>query len=225
MRLLDLFCGAGGCAVGYSRAGFDEIVGVDINPQPRYPFRFVQADALDYVSDHGHEYDAIHASPPCQGYSRLRGFCVARFGTAWLDKYPMLIEPVRNALLSTGRPYVIENVEGAPLREPIVLCGAYLGLKVYRHRAFECSFPVWHIPHLPHRDTIAGKGNGHKLGFRNRLISKKGFVSPVGNFGNVEYCKAAMGINWMTADEMSEAIPPAYTEWIGQHLMMVLNHA
>src|SRR3990167_2895583 len=108
MKLLDLFCGAGGAAVGYHQAGFDTIVGVDIKPQKHYPFTFVEADALEYLAEHGHEFDAIHASPPCQGYSIMRNL-------PWLrDKdYPLLIEPIRERLIAAAVPYIIENVAGA----------------------------------------------------------------------------------------------------------------
>lgn len=174
---------------------------------------------MDYAAAHAHEYDAIHASPPCQQYSRLAAFCISRFGQQWADKYPALIEPLREILLASGRPYVIENVEGAPLRDPLILCGTHFGLKVYRHRAFESNVWIWHIPHQPHPDTISPPGEGRKLGYRNRTISPAGYVCPVGNFGNVEYCKEAMGIDWMTRREVAEAVPPAYTEYIGQHLI------
>ena len=115
-RLLDLFCGAGGAGMGYHRAGF-EVVGVDIKPQPRYPFEFHQADALTFVAEYGDRFDAVHASPPCQRFSDL----AKRNGNA--DEWPDLIEPLRPILRMIGRPYVIENVEGAPLRDPAMLCG------------------------------------------------------------------------------------------------------
>ena len=136
MRLLDLFCGVGGAAMGYSRAGFDEIIGVDIAPQPRYPFTFVQADALEYVAEYGHEFDAIHASPPCQYYSRLHFL-------PWLkDKvYWRSIPPTRDGLDSTGKPWVIENVEDAgwDMLDSFTLCGRAFGLPIFRHRRFETS--------------------------------------------------------------------------------------
>jgi DNA (cytosine-5)-methyltransferase 1 len=133
-RLLDLFCGAGGVAVGYSRAGF-EVIGVDLRPQPNFPFQFIQADALSMNAEFLASFDAIHASPPCQAYSDLAKR--NRNG----DKWPKLIEPVRGMLSETGLPYVIENVEGAPLRNPTVLCGTmFKGLRVIRHRLFESNF-------------------------------------------------------------------------------------
>jgi DNA (cytosine-5)-methyltransferase 1 len=135
MRLLDLFCGAGGAAVGYHRAGFDQIVGVDIEPQPRYPFEFVQEDAFSFLNSHGREFDLIHASPPCQAYSALR--------TMWNDReHPDFIGPLRATLLSAARPYIIENVIGAPLISPVMLCGTMFNLgiadaELWRHRLFE----------------------------------------------------------------------------------------
>ena len=134
MKLLDLFCGAGGAAMGYYRAGFDDITGVDNKPMPRYPFRFIQADALEYLAEHGHEYDVIHASPPCQRYTR------AQNASKNSGAHPDLIEPIRNLLMLTKKLYVIENVIGAPLIDPKVLCGLSFGLRVRRHRLFETNF-------------------------------------------------------------------------------------
>jgi DNA (cytosine-5)-methyltransferase 1 len=213
-RLLDLFCGAGGAAEGYSRAGFD-VTGVDHRPMPRFPFAFIQADALTYLVEHGHEYDAIHASPPCQGYSRMRHL-------PWLkDKvYPLLLEPTRAALAATGRPWVIENVEDAPLRG-ITLCGLMFGLKVYRHRRFETSWLLLGLTHPKHRIVI---GSGRLLNDRNRSTSggslkgdrASGMVTVCGNsYGNLVVAQAAMGIDWMNRKELSQAIPPAYTQFIG----------
>ncbi|MDE3197585.1 MAG: DNA cytosine methyltransferase, partial [Acidobacteriota bacterium] len=135
-RLLDLFCCAGGAGAGYGRAGF-EVVGVDLKPQPRYPFEFRQADALALDSDFIASFDAIHASPPCQSYSDL----AKRNGNA--HEWPRLVEPVRRMLQQSGLPYIIENVEGAPLLNPVVLCGTmFRGLRVLRHRLFESNFPI-----------------------------------------------------------------------------------
>src|SRR3990172_8007103 len=142
MKLLDLLCGAGGAAMGYHRAGFDEIVGVDFKPQKHYPFTFVQADALEYVAAHGREFDAIHASPPCQRYSNM----TKRWGIG--INHPNLIGPVRERLQEIGIPYVIENVKGAPLENPVMLCGSMFGrgaseYGLRRHRYFEASFTLW----------------------------------------------------------------------------------
>lgn len=225
MRLLDLFSGAGGAAVGYHRAGF-EVVGVDHRPQPRYPFRFVLADALEYLAEHGHEYDAIHASPPCQAYSRMRHL-------PWLAgrEYPMFIGATRHLLDATGRPWVIENVEGAPLLNGITLCGTMFGLKVYRHRRFESSVLLLQPPHQKHEVVI---GSGRMFNNRQqpnadgwvslpgkeraRLRRTDGIVVAAGHFADVPAAHAALGIDWMNRYELSQSIPPAYTEFIGQQL-------
>lgn len=209
MKLLDLFCGAGGAAMGYYRAGFDDITGVDINPMPRYPFKFIQADALEYLAEHGHEYDVIHASPPCQHYS----WSAARWGR---ENYPDLISATRGQLenyINYGRVYVIENVIGAPLHTTIELCGTMFGLKVFRHRRFESSVLLFQPHHYPH--------NG-RVGF-----NEDDFITVAGHGGDgsarFERWQKAMGIDWMTKEEMAEAIPPAYTEWIGKQLMKIIN--
>lgn len=219
MRLLDLFCGAGGCAVGYSRAGFTDIVGVDNRPQPRYPFAFVQADALEYLAEHGREFDAIHASPPCQAYSDLAAF-------AGKD-HPMLIEPVRELLMKSGKPYVIENVEGAPLETPLILCGSTFGLGAWcndgkyhqlrRHRLFECSFFFLVHPcrHVGKPVGVYGNGGGNKARVEAGLVN--------GMTGTASERKAAMGIDWMSRAELSQAIPPAYTEFIGRQLLSAIG--
>lgn len=208
--MLDLFCCAGGAAMGYHRAGF-EVTGVDIAPQPRYPFRFVQADFHDLDSDYLAQFDAIHASPPCQGYSDLKARNKGRV-------YPMLVEPVREALRDSNRPYVIENVCGAPLVDYVVLCGTMFdGLRVLRHRLFESNFPILIPPHGKHPLV-------HTLDKRKRHYGKTDewtdFVSVNGG-GNctVAAAKDAMDIDWMTKKELNEAIPPAYTEHVGRHLI------
>src|SRR3990167_5832997 len=137
MRLLDLFCGAGGAAMGYHRAGFD-VVGVDINPQPRYPFEFHQADALTFPLD---GFDAIHASPPCQAYTAMR-----RLGKNAGSNAPELVDPIRSRLVGSGVPWVMENVVGSPLLNPLMLCGSSFGLGVQRHRLFEGSHLVFGLP-------------------------------------------------------------------------------
>lgn len=225
-KLLDLFCGAGGAGMGYHRAGFD-VTGVDIRPQPRYPFTFVQADALAYVAQYGWMYDAIHASPPCQAHSNI---------TPDKSKHLDLIPQTRFWLETIGVPYVIENVAGArkALRNPVMLCGADFGLKVYRHRLFESNVFLFTFPHVPHNDNTPRAGHGiSEKGFISVTsggksleiavkaygISSKGFVCVSGHFSGHEYCKFAMGIDWMTSAELSQAIPPAYTEFIGRQLM------
>lgn len=210
MRLLDLFCGAGGAAMGYFQAGFDEIVGVDINPQPNYPFDFIQGDALDLDGDWWvdfYKYDLIHASPPCQAYSDLQ--------KRTRRTYPELIGPVRDSLESSGRPYVIENVEGAPLHNPTLLCGVmFPELRVIRHRLFETTFPFLTPPHGPHPKVFTyDKRKAHY----GQLDQDRSFVQVTGG-GNstVDNARAAMGIGWMNKGELNEAIPPAYTKYIGE---------
>ena len=209
MRLLDLFCGAGGCAVGYHRAGFTDIVGVDIKPQPRYPFTFVQADALEFVLNHLHEFDAIHASPPCQSYS------VARHIHRSKIVHPQLIGQTRELLEKSGKPWVIENVVGAPVHAgPAMLCGLMFGLKVLRHRLFETSFLLMMPSHPKHpRGNLTNSRNGYSTG-------ETGFVCVAGHNFVREAGAKAMGIDWMkTQEEVAQAIPPAYTEFIGRQLL------
>lgn len=203
LRLLDLFCCAGGAAMGYHRAGF-EVVGVDIAPQPRYPFTFVQGDALEYVAEHGHEFDAIHASPPCQKHSTM----TKRHGAAVVESHPDLIEPTRQALRATGLPYVIENVPGAPV-SGITLCGSMFGLSVRRHRVFESNVPLT-APPCDH------KAQGRVVGVYGHAggSSKRDGIT----FSGTDTWREAMGIDWMVGRELAEAIPPAYTEHIGAQI-------
>jgi DNA (cytosine-5)-methyltransferase 1 len=207
---LDLFCGAGGAGMGYHRAGY-EVIGVDNRPQKRYPFPFIQADALEFLAAAKlGGFDLIHASPPCQGYSRMRHL-------PWLvgRVWPKLIEDTRWLLKQSGKPYVIENVVGAPLIDPLILCGSMFGISVYRHRLFECSDWLLHLQHTPHREVI---GRGRLLNDR-RNASASGMVSVIR--GDVKAARRAMQIDWMTRDEICEAIPPAYTQWIGEQLLGV----
>mgnify|MGYP001566115125 CR=1 FL=1 len=218
MRLLDLFCGAGGAAAGYHRAGFDEIVGVDIKPQPRYPFTFVQADALEYLKEHGREFDAIHASPPCQAYS-VAGNVHRNAGVI----YPDLVAATRETLRATGRPFVIENVVGAPLSTHVLkLCGISFGLRVFRHRLFECSFAALQMDHPSHDGKKIGEGYFSIAGGAGRWKSW-GTVHRNVSKGTAAEWRAAMGIGHMTRKEMTQAIPPAYTEFIGKQLLEALR--
>jgi DNA (cytosine-5)-methyltransferase 1 len=204
-RLLDLFCGAGGASVGYHKAGFD-VWGVDVNPQPNYPFPFCQADALTFPLD---GFDVVHASPPCQAYSTTR--------TMHSNKHPELIEAIRNRLLSSGLLYVIENVPGAPLSNPIILCGEMFGLRVIRHRLFECSLSVSQPKHLTHRKE--GR-YGYDHGKWNRDGYYLGVYGHGGGKGTTSQWGNAMGIgHHMTRLEMAQAIPPAYTEYIGRQML------
>jgi len=226
MRLLDLFCGAGGAAMGYHRAGF-EVVGVDIKPQPHYPFEFIQADITDEDFEFDMDvwgFDAIHASPPCQVYSRLRRG----------HGHPDLIAWVRDWILrqSDGDgltlPYIIENVPGSPLPSPIQLCGTSFGrtwagpegtFELRRHRWFETSFPIF-APPCVHRYRVLGvygdissKIRLNNAGRRPRGDRKAGLSE----------ASALLGIDWMTGAELSQAIPPAYTEYIGRELLKLLK--
>ena len=215
-RLLDLFCGAGGAAMGYRRAGFD-VTGVDLHPQPNYPYAFVQGDALAPPVDLA-DFDVVHASPPCQAYSDL----AHRNGNA--HEWPQLVEPVRAMLSATGRPYIIENVEGSPLRDYVVLCGTmFPGLRVLRHRLFETNFiiPVPH--HQPH--PLCHTHDKRKRHY-GKTCEWRDFVTVTGG-GNCSIAAArdAMGIDWMTKKEINESIPPAYTEYVGQYAMRSLEVA
>jgi len=215
-RLLDLFCKAGGAGMGYARAGF-EVVGVDVEPQPRYPFEFIQHDALTLDLAFLRSFDAIHASPPCQRYSDL----AKRNGNG--GEHPDLVEPTRSMLSRTGRPYVIENVDGAPLLHPVVFCGTmFPGLRVLRHRLFECSFLLTAPPHGKHPLVYTlDKRKAHY----GKLTDTEAFVQVTGG-GNCSKAAAAdaMGIDWMTKDELNQAVPPAYTEFIGRQLLAQLQH-
>ena len=206
--LLDLFCGAGGAAVGYHRAGFD-VIGMDINPQPRYPYQFVQADVMRFgilgvVALNG--VSAIHASPPCQGYSAMSN---SRPGIA--DEYPRLIEPVGELLQAIGLPYVIENVPGAKahMHDPVTLCGQMFGLELYRHRLFESNVRI-EQPEHPAHVVPASKAGHWKPG---TVMSVAGHVSPIAK------AREVMGIDWMTRDELAESIPPAFAEHLGAQLL------
>ena len=200
---LDLFCCEGGAGMGYALAGY-AVTGVDIALQSRYPFTFVLCDALEYLEAHGHKYDLIHASPPCQGYSNLTP-------EAHKDKYPKLIPALREILRRLGKPYVIENVAGArhELENPVMLCGSMFGLRTRRHRWFETNFPVSApcacdhstLPLLVTTASKASRAKRHALGIPPK---------------SVKNAPQAYGIGWMSSDGLKEAIPPAYTRHIGE---------
>ncbi len=213
LRLLDLFCGAGGAAMGYHRAGFD-VVGVDIEPQPNYPFEVHCRDALAVIDDLDYfgDFDVIHASPPCQRYSDL----AKRNGNG--ADWPDLIAPIRELLEQTGLPWVIENVEGAPLRDPIMLCGTmFPGLRVLRHRLFESSVPLTPPAHGDHPLVFT---HDKRKAHYGELDQDTSFVQVTGG-GNATVANkaAAMDIDWMTGAELNEAIPPAYTQFLGEQLL------
>jgi DNA (cytosine-5)-methyltransferase 1 len=214
LRLLDLFCGAGGAAMGYHRAGF-EVVGVDIKPQPHYPFQFVQGDALKpwEAGIYPPAFDAIHASPPCQDHSQLH----KNYGAPAHDTAGLLATTLEWFRL-LGLPWVVENVVGAPLPSAVELCGASFGLgasgmDLNRHRRFMSNVAML-TPPCQHRRglTIGVYGNGTNRWHRRKLGR---------NLRRAEM-REAMGIDWMTHAELGQAVPPAYTEWIGQQLVAYL---
>jgi DNA (cytosine-5)-methyltransferase 1 len=209
--LLDLFCGAGGAAMGYHLAGFD-VVGVDISRQPRYPFAFIQADAMTFPLD---GFDVIHASPPCQDYSKSMRHLASG--------YPRLIEEIRERLISSGLPWVIENVPGSSLpaqddlfgAHGVELCGSMFGLRIFRHRLFQTSFAVTAPRGCDHSLMPM---NPHNAGARRRwrVILDPGQAIE-------RTWREEMGVGWMNGEEGREAIPPAYTEYIGKQFMEAAN--
>lgn len=218
--LLDLFCGAGGAAMGYHRAGF-EVIGVDVAPQPNFPFEFIQADwaepltVLPGLWDRAGRPYVIHASPPCQRYSTM----TRRWDRS--SEHPDLVDPVREHLELIGAPFVIENVVGAPLREPLMLCGSMFGLGAQgyglrRHRIFEAgggfsfSFPPAGCAHVGPALPVYGHPGGS---------SKRDGLK----FPGIAAWREGMGIDWMSGDELAESIPPAYTEWIGGQLIRAVG--
>ena len=233
-KLLDLFCGAGGAAMGYHRAGF-EVVGVDINPQPHYPFEFHQADALPFLCENSLYFDAFHASPPCQRYSAMtKGRWQDR-----IENHPDMIKETREWFTWFIKPWVIENVPGAPLINPVLLCGTMFNLQtkagnqLRRHRYFETSFPIGLTPPCQHN---SGSAIGVYGGGQNPTRKRPATIGVYGHAGGysvrdgvaqfgTQDRRDAMGIDWMTGNELSEAIPPAYTEFIGRTLMEHLSCA
>ncbi|MFF2470552.1 SAM-dependent methyltransferase [Streptomyces sp. NPDC058066] len=202
LRLLDGYCCQGGAGKGYSDAGF-EVTGVDKDAQPRYPYAFHQADAIEFIREFGARFDFIHTSPPCQhdtDCQRIRG-----------NAHPDLIAPTRNALNATGRPWVMENVRGAAakLREPVMLCGTMFGLKTYRHRYFETGggFTLTPPEHPEHTVPQAKMGRPVPPGYYGQYV---------GNFSGVQQARDILNVPWMNRDGIRECIPPAYTQFIGQ---------
>jgi DNA (cytosine-5)-methyltransferase 1 len=223
--MFDVCCGAGGASMGYSRAGFC-VIGVDINPMPRYPFQFIQADALEFLDGLFHcpstvfgPVAAIHISPPCQGYSCTKSI------NPHANDYPKLISPARELLQSIGLPYVIENVEGArrDMISPVILCGSQFGLRrefngerayLRRHRCFETNWALTDAgphDHSGYAFPVFGGGPG---GARNLHLRGKGAAA---------MARELMDIDWMTRDELDESVPPVFTEYVGTHLMRELT--
>ncbi|MFD5728420.1 DNA methylase [Streptomyces sp. NPDC058368] len=211
-RVLDLFCCSGGAAMGYWLAGFD-VVGVDIVPRPRYPFEFIQGDALDVMRELGQEFNLVHASPPCQAHTALTK------GTNRGRTYIDLIPQMRKLCLWFGVDWVIENVPGADIRRDLSLCGAMFGLGVIRHRDFETGWlgtPGPEQPrHLKHRGPVRGWRHGVWRDGPYIAAYGKG-----GGKGTVTEMQKAMRITWTDVhEELTEAIPPAYTEYIGRQFI------
>lgn len=222
--MLDLFCGAGGASVGYHRAGFD-VVGVDIAPQPRYPFDFWQADAMGVLQSELYwtsSIAAIHASPPCQAFTTMSNRWRDKGGVA--DSHPDLIAEVRILLLAHGLPYVIENVVGArrEMHLPVTLHGGMFGLGVYRPRLFETSVQIAAPPYADQPKNPLGiygqKHDGRRLWTRKDGTEQR---APK----NLEDARKAMGIDWMEWRELAESIPPAYTTWIGSQIIGLCRNA
>lgn len=211
MKLLDLYCGVGGASVGYHQAGF-EVFGVDLKHGKRYPFTYMRANVLDVLQDEEYinQFDVIHASPPCQTHSITKHLRNAQGKTT--SKVDLIPE-TRAALIASGKPYIIENVPGSPLLNPIQLCGSSFGLKVRRHRLFESNVPLT-------GSVCEHKAQGRPIGVYGSLndeIPKGGKTA-----STINEARQAMGINWGIWTELVEAIPPAYTKYLGEQL---LRHA
>lgn len=212
--LLDLYCCQGGASAGYVAAGFD-VIGVDLSAQPRYPYRFFRTNALAYLDvlvGNPRAFQAIHASPPCQGGTnaqKIQG-----------NEHPRLIAPTRALLDQTGLPYVIENVvpmagveDADPLKDPVMLCGASFGLRTYRHRLFETNWQLTAPEHVRHTQAQVKMG---------RPIREGDFYQAVGNFSGVDIARRDMGVPWMNRDGVRECIPPVYAEHVGRQLITLV---
>lgn len=203
--------------MGYHRAGW-EVTGMDINPQPHYPFEFMQRDVtMVSLAGIGESFAAIHASPPCQGYTQLAAVN-AKLGRK--QRHEKLIAETRALLQATGLPYVIENVVGAPLIDPVRVCGTSFGLPIRRHRLFESNRPLVGRACEHGRFAVPRYWTGWRPNGEHRLST---VVQVYGNAADKHEWPEAMGIDWMTYAEIAEAVPPAYTEWIGQQLLAQLR--
>lgn len=202
-KLLDLYCGGGSAGYGYEKAGFD-VTGVDLFPQKRHRGKFIQSDAIEYLLEYGHLYDAVHASPPCQEYStasmqfRISG-----------KEYPDLVSETRQALKKVGKPYIIENVPNSPLINPILLCGSMFGMRTYRHRLFESSINLTAPLHPKHTAKNTKMGRKPKDGE---------FIQYVGHFSGVKEVQDMCGTPWLGQYELAQSIPPQYTEFLGHQM-------
>lgn len=218
INLLDLFCGAGGATIGYLNAGFN-VVGIDINDQPEYPSPFIKGNALELIGSMAKNFDVIHASPPCQHFTKYRN-CRKDLKSRYQD----LLSETREALVATKKPYVIENVVGAPMRSPITLCGSMFGLDVRRHRLFECNFPL-KPPQCDHTVWQPNRFPGGRSRERGHArILCRGTVE-VGRWNiPIKVQQKAMGISHINNLRMlSEALPPAYTRWLGKQIKNIIS--
>ena len=223
MKMIDLYCCAGGAAMGYHQAGFDEIIGVDIVDRPNYPFEFVKMDALEFLRTVDlSDVSFIHASPPCQCYSKLKH--LSGNVEKWEETHVDLVAPTREALIKTGKPFVIENVEGSPLINPIKLYGSqFPNLYTQRPRLFESNISL--------KEPVNPKVK-HKTGKLGYGPAEDGFITVAGirpqrGMNEVQtklyYGFALGGIDWMSLEELTQAIPPAYTEFIGKQIIEYLD--
>ena len=216
VRCLDLFCGGGGAGSGYAKAGMI-VTGVDIAPQPQYPFTFVQSDAVEYLYKFGQDFDFIHASPPCQGYSNHVYSCSSKWVPHSGKDEPRLIEIVRDRLIEIGKPWVIENVIGArhEMDANLLLCGSMFGLPTPRHRLFETSFPLTQPPHPNCRGNAKNYAETHGWDCRDMCVAGKGRRK-----GTAQRWAKVLGVSHdRTQHQLAEAIPPDYTEWIGREFL------
>lgn len=227
IKILDLFCGAGGCSVGYYQAAAElsikvKITGVDNRPQPNYPFKFVQMDALKYLRLHGHRFDVVHASPPCQHYSKSTAGHKNKG-----KEYPDMVPVVRAELTRINKPFIIENVSKTAVRPDVELVGYMFGLRVIRRRIFELHNIFMLQPGIPKKpgeiangDYVSVYGNASWKNTGNVLSGSRKLVIPPWRKETVVKTWAyAMGIDWMKKDkELSQAIPPAYTHFIGMNV-------
>jgi DNA (cytosine-5)-methyltransferase 1 len=210
IKALDIGCCAGGVSAGLVQAGF-KVTGIDIEPQPHYPYHFIQADARELSIDFLRQFDFLWASANCQEYSmasmqfRLKG-----------KKYPEWIEPIREIFIKAGKPYVIENVEGSPLINPVMLCGTMFDIKTYRHRLFEANFPIKQPVHMEHKQKQIKMG---------RPVKQGDYIQMVGHFSGVPYAREITGCNWMNQYELAQCIPPVYSKYIAEEYIKSLIKA
>lgn len=201
IKALDICCCAGGASKGLVDAGF-HVVGVDIEPQPHYPYEFIQADALSLDMKFIRQFDFLWGSPNCQEYTlaamqyRIKG-----------KEYPAFIAELREMFIESGKPYCIENVEGAPLINPVMLCGTMFGIRTYRHRLFETNFPVVQPAHGEHK---------HRQTKMGRPVQPGEYIQMVGHFSGVPLAREIIGCPWMNQYELAQCVPPVYAEWIAR---------